>query len=84
MPVQKQIAQRAAPDRRYRRDHDDPEEVQIPITRREYATRGKHRHARKVKVIQEHASSYSVESVELSRRRKRWVGAISRQGARSP
>jgi hypothetical protein len=43
------------PDGRDRRDHDDPEDVQVPITRRKHAARGKHGHAGKVEVIEKHA-----------------------------
>lgn len=42
----------------------------MPISRRKYTARGKHGHAGKVKVIQEHAPSYIAESgsEEASRR----------------
>jgi hypothetical protein len=59
--VQEEIAKGTSSDGCNRRDHDDPEEVQIPITRRKYAARGKHGHACKVKVIKEHAPSYIAE-----------------------
>jgi hypothetical protein len=59
--VQEEIAQRTSSDGCNRRDHDDPEKVKIPITRRKYAARGKHCHACKVKVIKEHAPSYIAE-----------------------
>jgi adenylate kinase len=60
--VQQEIAKRTSSDGCNRRDHDHPEEVQMPISRRKYTARGKHGHAGKVKVIQEHAPSYIAES----------------------
>lgn len=59
--VQEEIAKGTSSDGSNRRDHYDPEEVQIPITRRKYAARSKHCHAGKVKVIQEHAPPYIAE-----------------------
>lgn len=51
VPVQEEIAQGTAADGRHHRHHDDPEEVQIPITRRQDAARGKDGYAGQVKKI---------------------------------
>ena len=80
--VQEEIAKGTASDGCNHRDHDDPEEIQIPITRRQYAARGKHCHTCKVKVIKgEHALSYAAE---CPRRRAPASAGRARFGATFP
>jgi hypothetical protein len=46
--IQKEIAEGASADRCDRGDHDDSEQIEVPVTRCQHTAHGKHRHTSKI------------------------------------